>query len=575
MAIQEQTLYQLSTNTWKKIYETTLTDAATSVTISSLDGNTDEEYILICRFIDDDTTGGYYLRFNNDSGNNYGYQYIKGSSSTASALRDTSEAQIDLGYTNTDGNICFSKHLIHAKSGYVRTVISESAEDIATTTVTNIKSIGQVWNNTADNITSIVIGALNDKLNIGSRIILLKKASITGSGSGIKNIIAGTKKGSWERIYSTTLTDADAYTKLLLHCDESTLYDVTGKTVTLVGTAAMSTAQKKFGIGSCLLDGDSDCLTLADSDDWYFGTDNFTIDFWVRFISVAGDQVPIAQWWDFAGDLSFRVIFESGALHFYYSTDGTIIKDVSFGAFSVAINTWYHIAIVRDTVNLKVYVNGVQIGSTYNISTDPLYNSSRVLSIGARYGSSVVQFLNGYLDEIRISKGIARWTANFTPPTEPYTSKLTSLSINNLDGNTDILYRLRCRLINGYNGAASYYLRPNNDSDSDYGYQEVDGTDSTASAVRDTSEAQMHLGYAAAQNNLSISETIFYVKSGYLRTALTQLIKTITGTTCTSTNLKGQVYQDTATNITSLVILADQANGLGVGVVIELERLNL
>ena len=180
----------------------------TSLTISGLDGNTDEEYVLICRFIDDDTTGGYYLRFNNDSGNNYGYQYIKGSSSTASAVRDTSEAQIDLGYTNTDGNICFSKHLIHVKSGYVRTVISESAEDISGTTVTSIKLLGQVWNNTADNITSIVIGALNDKLNIGSRIILLKKASITGSGSGIKNIIAGTKKGSWERIYSTTLTEA-------------------------------------------------------------------------------------------------------------------------------------------------------------------------------------------------------------------------------------------------------------------------------------------------------------------------------------------------------------------------------
>ena len=85
----------------------------------------------------------------------------------------------------------------------------------------------------------------------------------------------------------------------------------------------------------------------------------------------------------------------------------------------------------------------------------------------------------------------------------------------------------------------------------------------------------MHLGNAAAQNNLSMSETIIHVKSGYLRTAITQLIKTITGTTVTSINLKGQVYQDTATNITSLVILASQTNGLGVGTVIELERLNL
>ena len=113
---------------------------------------------------------------------------------------------------------------------------------------------------------------------------------------------------------------------------------------------------------------------------------------------------------------------------------------------------------------------------------------------------------------------------------------------------------------------------PNNDSDNDYGYQELDGTSDTASALRDTSEAQMHLGNAAAQNNLSFSESILYMKSGYLRTAISKIIKTITGTTVTSINLKGQVYQDTSTNITSMVILADQTNGLGVGTVIELER---
>jgi len=172
MGINTQTLYQLSTNTWKKIYETTLTDAATSVTISSLDGNTDEEYRLIIRAtnsnISDSNIG---IRPNNDSGSNYGYQYLYGNDTTIGAARTTFN-YFRLGayfYRN------FSDTLIHAKSGYVRTAITTYlTKDESTIFI--IGTFGQVWNNTADNITSVVIVSdATNGLGIGTVIELWKK----------------------------------------------------------------------------------------------------------------------------------------------------------------------------------------------------------------------------------------------------------------------------------------------------------------------------------------------------------------------------------------------------------------
>jgi len=143
------------------------------------------------------------------------------------------------------------------------------------------------------------------------------------------------------------------------------------------------------------------------------------------------------------------------------------------------------------------------------------------------------------------------------------TSAATSVTISGLDGNTDKEYRLVCRIVNGYAGYSNYLVRLNNDSGANYGRQIIYGVNATASAYRGTDA--LYMGYANNLNYLVLGEILIFAKSGYVRTVLTKDSSGITGTTVTRIGLTGGSWNNTADNITSLVVLADQTNGLGIG----------
>jgi Concanavalin A-like lectin/glucanases superfamily len=225
----------------------------------------------------------------------------------------------------------------------------------------------------------------------------------------------------------------DAFTKLLLHCngaDGSTAFpdsSTVPKTVTAVGNAQVDTAQSKFGGASALFDGTGDYLTLADSTDWEFGNGDFTIDFWVRFSNkgLNAQEEFVSQYaggankgWDFA--------YANGStlLRFNRSTTGS--DDVALSVtWAPADNTWYHVALTRNGADLRFFVNGTQQGATQNIGTATIFAPNAALMVGSVI-SGGINNLAGWLDEVRISKGIARWTANFTPPTAPYNGVVTN-----------------------------------------------------------------------------------------------------------------------------------------------------
>jgi hypothetical protein len=124
---------------------------------------------------------------------------------------------------------------------------------------------------------------------------------------------------------------------------------------------------------------------------------------------------------------AFQVYFygANNTIYFdYYDSDSNFYS-VPW-SWTPSLNTWYHFAVVRNGANLKCFINGSQIGSTYNISTKILRNSTAFFTVGASTAydneSSWENYFNGYIDEARISKGIARWTSNFTPPTTAYGS---------------------------------------------------------------------------------------------------------------------------------------------------------
>lgn len=224
----------------------------------------------------------------------------------------------------------------------------------------------------------------------------------------------------------------DSQTVLLLHCDgidgSTTFTDssISVKTITANGNAQIDTAQSVFG-GACgLFDGTGDYLSTPDSNDFNFASGDFTIDFRVRF-NVAPVSVDFVGTWDDGNNHSWAVIYRSGGLRFRYATTQTEQTDISFGTWSPSTNTWYHIEISRNGDNCYCFVDSVQVGSTGNFSGATFYDPNIITVIGARYsstGPTIEAALNGWMEEVRVSKGIARHTANFTLEIKAYQPSL-------------------------------------------------------------------------------------------------------------------------------------------------------
>lgn len=207
----------------------------------------------------------------------------------------------------------------------------------------------------------------------------------------------------------------DNYTVALLHGDgtdaSTTITDESGKTWTAGGNAQIDTAQSKFGGASILFDGTGDTISTADSDDFYFSGD-FTVDFWLRLNNNVGNFSFFEQFVDTNNNL--EVAWNSGLVYNIESGGSTLLNYTE--SWTPSLNTWYHIAWVRSGNSWYSFVDGTQVGTTRSITF-----SYPNLAASFSFGDTSNYFgLNGWLEEIRISKGIARWTSNFTPPIVAY-----------------------------------------------------------------------------------------------------------------------------------------------------------
>jgi len=219
-----------------------------------------------------------------------------------------------------------------------------------------------------------------------------------------------------------TTSGTDSYIKLLLHMDDTGLSDNSdyNHTTTLNGTTARSATQSKFGGYSAYFPGDTGSyLSLADNDDWYFDGD-FTIDFWIRSDGTFGDNGIFGTSEGGGGSKKMGCYLDSisgGSL--------AIHKNGPAGSFNIlwawnpSDDTWYHVAIVRNGSSWYLFVNGVQTGGTQTqaASFENVTSDFRIGTDGEAW-----KYFKGFIDEFRISKGIARWTSNFTPPGGSYRS---------------------------------------------------------------------------------------------------------------------------------------------------------
>lgn len=217
--------------------------------------------------------------------------------------------------------------------------------------------------------------------------------------------------------------DIDAYTKLLLHCngaDTSTIFTDDSPSVHgnagVVATAEVDTAVKKFGTGSLLLDGDSGYLTYGASADWFLNTGDFTIDFWMLSSKTSGgnglignaDTTP-GHWRITTRESDFN------NLAFAFNDGSWRIVSTSF---DVNDGVQHHIAVSRASGTFYILVDGDLKETNAGFSGLTVGEASQELRIGFSVEASL--YYEGWLDEIRISIGIARWIANFNPPANPY-----------------------------------------------------------------------------------------------------------------------------------------------------------
>jgi hypothetical protein len=211
-------------------------------------------------------------------------------------------------------------------------------------------------------------------------------------------------------------------TSLLLNFTNGGIFDNAAMSDSqTVGNFQISTSVFKYGTGSLAFDGNGDYLFVPPNraDISNFDTGNFTIEFWWYPTTLATTQPLIYRTDNAAVPFAYDYVITyntSLGLRFYTNLGGS--GTVSQGATTGwSTNTWYHVAVVRSGTTLTIYRNGTSIASGTN-SNNLTNTSGTPMYIGGEPLDPL--YSTGYIDDLRITKGYARYTANFTPPTAAF-----------------------------------------------------------------------------------------------------------------------------------------------------------
>jgi len=378
-----------------------------------------------------------------------GGSFIRAQRSTIqiTCLRSQMRAVIDL-FTATPNNV-FA--LVFPRA------ISLFGEDQSTTYNVKIRSLGQVGKNEVNGFSSysilisgeavslldqtITFPDITDKNTILGTFELNATASsglpityinntpsiISISGTTVAYLMDGsasiTATQSGNSIYNPapSVTDtfnvftSDPYWSnvvLAMHMDgannSTTFTDLKGHSVTPYGNAKISTTQSKFGGSSAYFDGGGDYLSIPHSTDWDIYQTPFTIELFVLTNLSNARQSLVDHRNNGSGNWELHIT-STNQIRFYYTTTASTL----LSSLTITIGTFNHIALTFDGTTHRIFINGVLDNSSI---MDQTANISNPLNIG----SSISHFLNGYIDDLRITKGVARYTSNFTPPTQSF-----------------------------------------------------------------------------------------------------------------------------------------------------------
>ena len=250
------------------------------------------------------------------------------------------------------------------------------------------------------------IGASRPRIGANGGYYSAAPAPLTGYISNFR-ILNGTAAYTAAFTPPTAPASPTPNTNLLLNGMNAGAYDATAiNNMETVGNAQVSTAVSKFGGSSMYFDGTGDYLTPRSTPDLDFGSGDFTVEFW----AYPNSKTNVV-------DAAFG--YGSFTLMCYHNNTNWTVEGSNNGSSlqfqistPVTLNTWQLISITRSGTTIRLFKDGV-IGATGSL-TGAINTSGKTLRVGDNGNS---QNFTGYLDDFRITKGYARYTANFTPPT--------------------------------------------------------------------------------------------------------------------------------------------------------------
>ncbi len=190
----------------------------------------------------------------------------------------------------------------------------------------------------------------------------------------------------------------------------------TSSTQVLYGTASLSAKVSPVTSGQLLISG-AGAVGAGN-----FGSGQFTVECAIYAVTAPGsgfaNACPISQWGSF--DETWQFQFPGGssgsALTFQYSLNGTSATTVTT-SFTPSLNTWYQIAVDRDVSGvIRVYAGGVVVGTATDASA--FFTNATAITVGT--GNANGSPFTGYIDEVRVTKGIARYAGAYTPATAAF-----------------------------------------------------------------------------------------------------------------------------------------------------------
>ena len=246
------------------------------------------------------------------------------------------------------------------------------------------------------------------------------------SASPLTGYLASLRYVKGTAVYTSAFTPPTApltniaNTSALLNFTNAGIFDQTAKTVLeTVGDAKVSTAQYKYGTGSIVFDGTGDYLkTTPNTAILTFGTGDLTLECWIYQTATSTSTYRVIFGDNVYGSAGGYTLYSyNNALNLWKGSGGGGAEVIA-PAGTITLNTWTHVAWTRSGSSNRLFINGTQVGNT---TTDATNYTSTASFIGASQTGTFP--FAGYIDDLRITKGYARYTSTFTAPTSALKDK--------------------------------------------------------------------------------------------------------------------------------------------------------